>query len=353
VSSDGGLPVDPALPQLRSALDESVMAAHFADVLRGHGAGVEACCVERVKYRPGRNCTLSYRLQPARPGQRPPPRATRGRAPVQRRRGRCAPRARCRDGLGAFASRPGAAPPAGAGHADLVVAERRQADCTGRAGRCAARLREQWLPPVLSVLGAPARRVLTGHELDGRAVRARAPSHRTCRPAVARRARRSRSAVYAKSSREPDGASAHGHAAHAAVVGGLAAAGRLNTPRALLWQPLTGLHWQQGVPGRALLDLPARASRGARAVARRAARRAARASPVALTRSITPEVMRSRLAEVQALLGDALPPSQPICQSPRADWPGGHALGAGQQLATLHGDLHPRNVMAEGRGTCR
>src|SRR5262249_1440248 len=42
--------------------DPQAMARVFADVLRPHGVHVDACCVERVKYRPGRNATVGYRL---------------------------------------------------------------------------------------------------------------------------------------------------------------------------------------------------------------------------------------------------------------------------------------------------
>jgi hypothetical protein len=57
------LPQDRALPQLARALDMRVMAEVFADELRVHGTQLESCTIERVKYRPNRNCTLSYLLR--------------------------------------------------------------------------------------------------------------------------------------------------------------------------------------------------------------------------------------------------------------------------------------------------
>ena len=100
--------------------------------------------------------------------------------------------------------------------------------------------------------------------------------------------------------------------------------------------------------GRALLDLPP-AQAAALAPSLGAQLAALHGIPVALTRSITPEVMRSRLAEVQALLGDALPQSQADLSIAVRRLARGMHWVEGQQLATLHGDLHPRNVMAEGR----
>ena len=56
------LPFDPVLPSLARLVDAPAMAAEFADRLREEGVRVEACEVERVKYRPRRNASISYRL---------------------------------------------------------------------------------------------------------------------------------------------------------------------------------------------------------------------------------------------------------------------------------------------------
>jgi hypothetical protein len=55
------LPIDPALPHLAHALDPQAMALTFAGLLGG--LKVRTCEVDRVKYRPGRNCSVSYKLQ--------------------------------------------------------------------------------------------------------------------------------------------------------------------------------------------------------------------------------------------------------------------------------------------------
>ena len=55
------LPVDAQLPQLRQALDAEAMAPVFADLVAG-GRGLPLCEVDRVKYRPGHNLSVAYRL---------------------------------------------------------------------------------------------------------------------------------------------------------------------------------------------------------------------------------------------------------------------------------------------------
>ena len=55
------LPHDPALPQLARSLDPQAMALVFARALSG--MQVRSCEVDRIKYRPGRNCSVSYVLR--------------------------------------------------------------------------------------------------------------------------------------------------------------------------------------------------------------------------------------------------------------------------------------------------
>jgi Phosphotransferase enzyme family len=61
------VPHDRALPQLAIALDGKRMGAHFATHLftsgtKGHRFVVKSCAIERVRYKPGRNCLVSYKL---------------------------------------------------------------------------------------------------------------------------------------------------------------------------------------------------------------------------------------------------------------------------------------------------
>ncbi|MFN7949659.1 MAG: aminoglycoside phosphotransferase family protein [Blastocatellia bacterium] len=54
---------DQALPQLRELTDLPMMRQHFEQALKlSHGRSIAECRIIRVRYRPGRNCTVSYRL---------------------------------------------------------------------------------------------------------------------------------------------------------------------------------------------------------------------------------------------------------------------------------------------------
>jgi len=55
-------PADTALPTLDIALDATHMAAVFSHAWRMHGIEIQHCTVERLKYRPGHNASLVYRL---------------------------------------------------------------------------------------------------------------------------------------------------------------------------------------------------------------------------------------------------------------------------------------------------
>lgn len=345
MSTRADLPDDPALPHLRSALDEAVMATHFAELLRGHGASVEACRVERVKYRPRRNCTLSYRLR------------WRDEVSGWRREQRVAARLCSAEDIGARHAR-AAAPawqPSPAGPAlqrlpalDMLtwwwpndpklISPALLADARG--------LREQLLPPVLCALANEAAK-LTHHEL---AVVQYVPEQRlTARVELhwELEGRAQSQVVYAKSSGGPDGAGAH-DILRTLQASAAWQAGRLNTPRALLHQPQAQMHWQQGVAGQALLDLAA-GQAAALAPSLGSQLAALHGIPLALTPAITPEAMRVRLAEVQALLVGALPQAQAdLARAVRRLLRGLHWV-QGQPLVTLHGDLHPRNVLADGQ----
>ncbi|HWQ31561.1 MAG TPA: aminoglycoside phosphotransferase family protein [Blastocatellia bacterium] len=55
---------DPTLPQLREAVNTAAMQRHFAQALKLLvNQRITDCRLLRARYRPGRNCTLSYRLQ--------------------------------------------------------------------------------------------------------------------------------------------------------------------------------------------------------------------------------------------------------------------------------------------------
>ncbi len=333
------LPQDAALPQLPLALDEAAMAQVFADVLQPHGMRIEACSVERVKYRPGRNATLGYRLQLRDPQQRGFTQHVAAR----------------------LCGGQGAARALRAGTAELTASPAGPAlhwlpaldmitwwwpnDAKLRAPHllaCERRLREQVLPALMPALGAPDANDV-GIEL---AVVQYVPEHRLCarvdlqwpHEGALRRRR-----VYAKASREPDGATAYGLLAQLQASAAWRD-GRLRTPRALLWQAETELYWQEGLAGVPWLDAGA-AANDACAAPLGAQLAALHGTPVHTPRVLTPQGLNQRLADVVAglapLLGDAA--VRRAAQALSAGW---HALDS-WPAATLHGDFHVRNILVD------
>lgn len=338
--SAAALPDDPRLPQLATALDGVAMAGVFDEVVRAHGQRVERCEVERVKYRPASHCRVAYRLQ-LRDGRS-------GRGFEQRVAARVGADA---DRRAVRAAEQPLTPSAGGPALRLLPALQMLTwwwpnDARLRAPAWLAdeaRLRRELLPGVLATLGGGR---LAGHALE---VVQYVPEQRlTARLTLRWRdgARRPLRRVYAKASREPDGAAAH------ALLASLQASaawreGRLRTPAALLWQPAAGLHWQAEAAGTAWMDLPP-ASTDALAPSLGAQLAALHATPVAATRSVTPAAMQTRLVEVAAILGAALPGSQrDLRRATRALTRGLHHVD-GAAMCSLHGDLHPRNLLVDG-----
>lgn len=307
------LPFDPVLPTLARLLDAPSMADGFALQLRGHGLHVEGCEVERVKYRPRRSASISYRL------------ALRDAGDGERLERRVAVRLR-EGGMLQLAWWP---------HDRKLAAPRLLDD--GAALTC------RWLPEVIEALDGPGAQ-LQSQRVD---VVQYVPEQRLTARVTLRWQRDGApraATVYAKASREPDGATAHG------ILAALQAtpawrAGRLRTPVALLCQPQTQLHWQAAVPGIALLDHP-QAARFAAPLGEQLA--ALHHAPIELARRLDGATLRARLAEVGETLALVLPGSQrDLRRAADALERGLHWLD-GQPGATLHGDLHPRNVLVAG-----
>lgn len=307
------LPDDPVLPTLPQLVDGPAMAAHFGPALHAQGLHVEACEVERVKYRPRRNASISYRL------------ALRDADDGERSERRVAARLR-EGGLLQWAWWP--------------LDRRLAAPAVLDDG---AALAARWLPEVLAVLDGPGARLLSQRVHVVQYVPEQRLTARVAlrwqRDGVPREA-----TVYAKASREPDGATAHGLLA-ALQASPAWQAGRLRTPRALLWQPATGLQWQAEVPGRALLDHP-EAARFAGPLGAQLA--ALHAQPLVLARRLDGAALRARLAEVSTTLALVLPGARSDLQRAVAALERGIAALDGEPTAALHGDLHPRNVLVDG-----
>jgi len=332
-------PQDAVLPQLAAALDPAAMAEAFAGVLALHGVRVEACRVERVKYRPGRNATVAYCLALRDAGCNAFEQHVAARL--------CAPGDADRTVRASVA----ALGPSRAGPAlhwlpalDMLTwwwPNDRKLNAP-RALSDPAVLRAQVLPALMPALGARAADV---HDCALQVVQY-VPELRLCARADLRwhaggepQARR----VYGKASREQHGAIAHGLLAQLQASPAWRA-GRLHTPRALLWHAPSESYWQEGLPGTPLLDAPA-ALREACAPALGAQLAALHATPTATPREITPAGLRQRLDEVvrvlSPLLGGAVPAA---AQALLAAWP---ALG--MRSSTLHGDFHGRNILVEDR----
>lgn len=338
------LPTDTMLPHLAQALDEAAMGEIFGDAVRMHGVQVENCSAERIKYRPRRNCSLSYRLQLRDTAtnrlfeQRVAARLCSGDDALRRSE-------RARE---AILSASAAGPALRLIPALDMLTWWWPNDPKLAAPRVlsdARALREQVLPEVVAALSA-GRGKLAGYQLE---IAQYVPEHRVCaRVALSWFAdgHHVRETVYAKASREPGGAVAH------AILRDLQAgaawrAGRLRTPRALLWQPAFDLHWQQALPGCALQELPlAEAQRLAVPLGEQLA--ALHGAGVQTSRVLTPQVMHARLNDVLAVLEPVLPAARGELRQIAAYLAAGVDEMAGLPQATLHGDLHARNILVDG-----
>lgn len=57
------VPADPALPDLATVLDETAMRAILSEAIQaGGGAPLERCTITWIKYKPGKSCTVAWRL---------------------------------------------------------------------------------------------------------------------------------------------------------------------------------------------------------------------------------------------------------------------------------------------------
>jgi aminoglycoside phosphotransferase (APT) family kinase protein len=342
------LPHDPLLPQLPQALDAQCMAAVFDALLAPRSRQrVERCEVERIKYRPRRNVAVAYRLM-LRDGA--------GGASTEQRvaarfcsGGDSLGRARKAIGHDAAASTVGLA----VSHApalDMVAYWWPHDPKLGPAARLlgdAGRLREQALPAVVNALTGGHGRLLA-HRLSVAQV---VPEHRvTARVDLEvepwRGAAAVRRVVYVKADAEQRGSTTQ--AVMAALARSPAAReGSLHTPQPLLWQPAFGLQWQSALPGRMLLDIAPEV--GIDASARVGAMLAAlHATPVPAARRCSFDALRERIATVADTLALVNPSWAMQLVRLRTGLVAGVDALRGQPNATLHGDLHPRNILVDG-----
>jgi aminoglycoside phosphotransferase len=333
------LPHDPLLPHLGTALDASIMHALFASQLP---CVLTACHVERVKYRPRRNVAVAYRLEGRRDDGRPFTQQVATRWCHGGEAARRHAKAQARAMLGSTAG------PALTHDAQLdMVAHWWPNDAKLAAAASLAdtdRLQRQWLPPVAQALvGRPV--AVLEHTLTLAQV---VPEHRVTARVDLLLDDGSRHTVYAKSDAEQRGPQTHA-VMHALWHSPAQRGGDLLTPRPLLWQADSQLHWQAALPGRALLDLapqvgPAHAARVGALLA------GLHATPTPAERSCPLEDLRQLPLSVAAALSQAeeawAQPAQALAQALTRRV---SALAL-SPMVTLHGDLHPRNLLLSERG---
>ena len=337
------LPHDPQLPQLASALDDAAMRPVFDAALRGRsGQRVTACRVDRVKYHPRRNCSVSWllELEDERSGARYAQRMA-GRLCAA---GEAAPRHARHVARTALPSRCGVSAlllPRLELFAWFVPNDPRLpalgALCEAVNGRGSALARAlRALPDHPPEAPAEVRAALVQYVPESRAC---ARFELTARDGRAR-------CLYAKIDR------AGGGPATDAVMQALYASparrdGRLATPRPLLWQPTAGLHWQEGVAGSPLLDLwphcpPALSARVGRLLA------ALHATAAPLAHRVTEAELVGGPRASAALLGTVEPRWTPLLDALLDALAAGQAMLHDLPAVTLHGDLHPRNILVDG-----
>ena len=340
---DSHLPSDPTLPHLAQALDGGAMGRLFAGLL--DGPTLLACEVDRVKYRPQRNCSVTYRLRLlGRSGQ--------GFEQLVATRfcnGGDALR-RYRQALARGALRSAAGPSLShAPQLDMVACwlpnDAKLTAPALLADRDA--MRRSVLPDVVAALTAGRGR-LVNHQttlmqiVPELRLCARVDLHLQAQP----NAPVSTATLYAKTDLERSGATTQA-VMRALYDSPARLQGRLCTAQPLLWQADTGLHWQVAVAGRALQDINAEvAPHVASSVGAQLA--ALHGSPVSGLEALSVATLAQGVQGAAALLARVEPAWQPQLQAVVAWLQAGVPALADQPPVTLHGDLHLRNILVDG-----
>ena len=349
MSSHNTIPVDPALPHLPVALNGAAMAEVLAGLVREHRpeTSVEACTVDRIKYRPRRNLAVSYRLQlrDVQTGQHFEQLvATRFCAAGESAQRHAKAQLR--------APAPSLAGPASSHVAalDMVAAWWPNDPKLGVAASLLganSQGRHRHVSDALSALTG-GRAELVSHQLQLAQV---VPEHRACaRVELSFRAGRAAPlefrTLYVKTDSEHRGALTHAvmQALHRSAA---QADGRLLTPQPILWQGDCGLHWQAALPGTPLLDASPQV--GASASMRVGALLAALHSvAVPAPRVVVAQEWLERLGLVAHTLVLVEPRWQRAVRALAGSLAANVKTIATTPNVTLHGDLHPRNVLIDG-----
>jgi aminoglycoside phosphotransferase (APT) family kinase protein len=308
---------------------------------------VLACTIDRVKYRPRRSCSVAYRLQlvDAHAGhpfeQRVSARFCSGSESLRRHE-----QATLRTAVHS------AAGPALTHLPTLgMVAHWLPNDAKLAAVPLLlsdAKLRSHCLPGVVAALTGGRGRLVDHHTtlvqlVPELRVCARVELHVQGEPASGTGAH----TLYAKADAERSAAATH--AAMRALSDGAAASPgrRLQTPRSLLWQAAAGLHWQLGVPGEPLDALaphvdPILAARVGAQLA------TLHATPVGGLTRLDADTLRAQVRNAATWLSQVEPAWHPLLARLADRLDADAALPAREPAVTLHGDLHPRNIVVDG-----
>jgi aminoglycoside phosphotransferase (APT) family kinase protein len=296
---------------------------------------VEGCRIDRVKYRPRRNASVSYVITL---------RDDAGHAFEQAVATRW-----CQGGESARrhaqalqrASYPSAAGPSWSHQPELdlfaawapndpkldALAELLDAE----------RLRTRWLPEVAAAVGRARVQSHTTTLVQW------VPEHRACARVDLRLDDGRALALYAKADAESPVAATH------AVLQALHANPRLRTPRPIACQPAAGLYWQEAIDGQPLaalgrgFGLPHAAQVGELMAA-------LHATPTPAASEITAERLRRERHEAARMLAIVEPSWQPTLGRLTAALDRGDNTMRALAPCTLHGDLHRGNLLATPSG---
>jgi hypothetical protein len=350
-------PRDRAIPHLPEALDAATMrwifqSTLFADRPARQPSGgpgrwqVRRCEIEWIKYRPGKNCTVAYRVGVHDPST--------NRDSEQLLCARVFEEGRSRARFQAIPVE--TLVPPQVGHAILHLPEMDMIVCTFPNDIKlhalpslvdAARLRSELLPAVVAAAAGPGWTITAVMSdvvqyVPEETCTVRVRAHLESAPAGERRS----IIVYGKIAKE-------GHGADTFTMMqrlwdcGARRDGRLRMAQPLVYDFDRHALWQRGVPGAALLEEDLTGRRSLLASAADAVG-ALHTSGVACSRSVDVADARSRLAEMKRIL----PRIAPSCRGtlePLVDrlLARGEHLGD-QPVAVLHGDLRLRHLIVDG-----
>jgi tRNA A-37 threonylcarbamoyl transferase component Bud32 len=339
------IPHDAALPHLQFALDPERMRAALAPHLATPHVRVEGCRIERVRYKPGRSCLLAYALELGVEG--------RAGTSEQVLCARMYPPNESASRYAKAARAPLATPRYGAPlfhlpELDMIVwafpNERKLAGLPHLTDD--ARLRERALPAIVARLHGP------DWQLEHAAHRVvhYVPEHTcTVRAVLGVRRRdgmRQRSVAYGKAYYDDHGRLV-GEAMRQLWQSRAVQSGGLGIARPILYDERERVLWQEGLEGDTLEQrhaddrIPAETLRQvACAIA------ALHASPVAGLPRARSDALLAELTMRARVIGDARPALRPLLEQLVARL--GTTPPAIAPLVTLHGDLHPKNVLLIG-----